>query len=96
MVNFNQEILDQSNQDVCINNSTDMEVKAGQPLKAVDTAIQAGNASIGRLERHTRNLVLDDCFCGEQVDPASNVIQCKHNGHKTVWVSNLPFIYFAL
>ena len=50
MVNFNQDILDQLDQEECIDNSTDMEVKAGQPLKAVDTAMQAGNASIGRRE----------------------------------------------
>ena len=50
MINFNQDILDQSDQEECIDNSTDMEMKAGQPLKAFDTAIQAGNASIGRRE----------------------------------------------
>ena len=92
MINFNQDILDQSDREECIDNSTDMEMKAGQPLKAFDTAIQAGNASMGRRERHKRNLVLDDCLCGERVDPASNAIQCKRNGCETVWVSNFPFI----
>ena len=35
MVNFNQDILDQSDQEECIDNSTDMEVKAGQPFKVL-------------------------------------------------------------
>jgi hypothetical protein len=48
MIKFNQDILDQSDQDECINNSTDMEVEAVQPSKDLDTAIQAVNGSIGR------------------------------------------------
>jgi hypothetical protein len=97
LINFNQDVLDQLDQNECIDDSTDMEVEAAQPSKALDTAVQAVIGSIGRRERHKRNLVLDDCLCGDRVDPAANnAIQCKRNGCETVWVSNLPFITIVL
>jgi hypothetical protein len=62
-------MLDQLDQNECIDNSTDMEAEAAQPSKALDTAVQAVIGSIGSQEQHKRNLALDDCLCRDRVDP---------------------------